>query len=149
MANEENLKPFKKGYDPRRNLRGVPKTALEVKKRFEKIGAELLLLKEKVPIPGTDEYETVQYEITRMDAMLRRMYSSNSPADRKEILERVAGKVPQAVTVGGPNGEALIPTPDKEADARHDRALSSLADAIRASIPGASAEPDGAVDTAK
>ena len=37
----------------------------------------------------------------------------------------------------GAGGKDLIPEKDKEADARHDRALSSLADAIRESVSGA------------
>lgn len=66
-----------------------------------------------------------------------------------EIIEWETGKAPQSVALTGAGGKDLIPERDKEADARHDRAISSLADALRESLSGKSAEPDGAVDTTK
>ena len=112
----EQLKPFAKNYDPRRNMRGVPKDALAVKRRLEKIGAELLTIEEKIKDPETGELVKVTYDLTRFDAMLRLMYSSKAPADRKEILERVAGKVPQSVALTGADGgkvEIVVTYADK------------------------------------
>jgi hypothetical protein len=68
-------KPFVKGYDPRRNLRGTPKDAITARKLMRKIAAELLQL----PNGGG--------EITRVEAMLTAMFSSKAPADRQNILK--------------------------------------------------------------
>jgi len=68
-------KPFKKGYDPRRNLRGVPKEAIKARHLLRKIAAELLTL----PNGGG--------EITRIEAMLTAMFSSKAPADRQNLLK--------------------------------------------------------------
>lgn len=75
MANEQNLKPFKKGHDPRRNLRGVPKDAIEARRFFRRIGAELLKL------PNSDE------EITRLEALVRLKFGSKAPKDFETILK--------------------------------------------------------------
>jgi hypothetical protein len=74
---EKPTKPgtFKKGYDPRRNLRGTPKDAITARKLMRKIAAELLQL----PNGGG--------EITRVEAMLTAMFSSKAPADRQNILK--------------------------------------------------------------
>lgn len=82
MANNQNLKPFKKGYDPRRNLRGIPKDAVEARKFFRKIAAELLTIKEK----GKNG-ETVEYEISRLEAAVRLKFSSRAPKDFETILK--------------------------------------------------------------
>jgi hypothetical protein len=82
MANEQNLVPMKKGYDPRRNLRGVPKDAIEARKFFRKIGAELLAIKEK-----GETGESVEYEITRLEAAVRLKFSSRAPKDFETILK--------------------------------------------------------------
>lgn len=74
--------PFKKGYDPRRNLKGVPKEAISARKRIRKIGAELLHIKERL-----DTGETVEYDITRVDAMLRLMFSSKAPKDKETLMK--------------------------------------------------------------
>jgi len=152
----DQLTNFKKGYDPRRNLRGVPKDALALKKRIEQIGAELLVIEEKVkiidPETGKPKYVEAVYELSRYDAMLRMMYSSKAPADRKEILERTGGKVPQAVTVGvgNPDGSKLeIEIVDKTNDelnrsiAKLASVLGSLAQAGGGGIPGGAGGASG------
>ena len=68
-------KPFVKGYDPRRNLRGTPKDSIAARKLLRKIAAELLQL----PNNGG--------EITRVEAMLTAMFSSKAPADRQNLLK--------------------------------------------------------------
>jgi len=85
VANNENLKPFKKGYDPRRNLRGVPKDAIEARKMIRKIGAELLTIKEK-----GENGEVIEYELTRYEAMVRLMYSSRNPAEKIALLKALS-----------------------------------------------------------
>ena len=81
----KNLKPLVKGYDPRRNLRGVPKDAIAARKSIRKIGAELLHIKEK-----QENGEIVEYDITRFEAMVRLMFSSKSPVDRQTLLKALA-----------------------------------------------------------
>jgi hypothetical protein len=66
---------FKKGYDPRRNLRGVPKEAIKARHLLRKIAAEL------IQMPNSGE------EMTRVEAMLRVMFSSKAPADRQNLLK--------------------------------------------------------------
>lgn len=82
MANEQNLRPFKKGPDPRRNLRGVPKDAIEARRIVRRIAAELV----KLP-KDSDGY---QQELTRFELMIRAMLSSKAPADRAAILKILA-----------------------------------------------------------
>jgi hypothetical protein len=67
---------FKKGYDPKRNLRGVPKETIEARKRARQIVAELL------------DMPNGQGETTRLDTMLRYMTGGKaSPKDRENILK--------------------------------------------------------------
>ena len=75
-------KPFVKGYDPRRNLRGVPADAIKARHMLRRIAAELIHVKEK-----TDAGEIVEYDITRAYAMLRTMFASKAPADRQNLLK--------------------------------------------------------------
>ena len=80
--NQDNLRPFKKGPDPRRNLRGVPKDAIAARRLIRKIGAELVALPK-----DSDGY---QREITRFELLIRAMYGSKAPADRAAILKALA-----------------------------------------------------------
>ena len=82
MANDENLKPFKKGYDPRRNLKGVPKDYIEARKFVRKIGAELLTIKERQSSGTIDEYE-----VTRIEKMVREKFSSLLPKDFEMLMK--------------------------------------------------------------
>lgn len=89
MANnpnaKDNLKPFPKGYDPRRNMRGVPKDAIEARKMIRKIGAELVHIKEK-----GENGEQIEYDLTRYEAMVRLMYSSRNPAEKIALLKALS-----------------------------------------------------------
>ena len=88
-------KPFVKGYDPRRNLRGVPKDTIKGRALIRKIGAELI----KISDPALGDYE-----ITRAEAMIRLMYSSKQPADKKALIDALwPGLLKQEidVTTGG------------------------------------------------
>ena len=66
-------KPFKKGFDPRRNIRGVPKDTLLMRKHMRQIAAELI---------GQNETE-----MTRLDAMLRQLWTSRNPAHNKLAIQ--------------------------------------------------------------
>lgn len=73
MANNQNLKPFQKGFDPRRNLKGVPHDAVALRKHMRKIAAELI---------GNGETE-----MTRLDALLRQLFTSRNPAHNKIAIQ--------------------------------------------------------------
>lgn len=75
--NNQNLKPFVKGYDPRRNLKGVPKDAITGRRFIRKVGAELLHLKD----------DTGEGDVTRFYAMIRRMFSSANPRHAELIMK--------------------------------------------------------------
>jgi hypothetical protein len=70
------LKPFVKGYDPRRNTRGVPKETLAARKRLREVMAELL------------DMPDGQGVATRLDTMFRLMSGGRAtPKDREMILK--------------------------------------------------------------
>ena len=73
LANLKKGKPFKKGFDVRRNLRGVPKGTAEFRTHMRKIAAELI---------GKDETEMTRYE-----AMCRMFFTSRNPAHNKLALQ--------------------------------------------------------------
>lgn len=70
---------FKKGFDPRRNIKGVPKDAVLMRKHMRKIAAELI---------GKDETE-----MTRLDALLRQLFTSRNPAHNKLALQVLDPKI--------------------------------------------------------
>jgi hypothetical protein len=81
---------FAKGFDPRRNIRGVPKDALLMRKHMRQIAAEII---------GNDETA-----MTRLDAMLRQLFTSRNPAHNKLALQVLDPRILQEhvdVTSGG------------------------------------------------
>ncbi len=70
-----------------------------------------------------------------------------SALDAYRDMGKHHGVLKDTLALTDPDGGALPLGRDKEADARHDRAISSLADAIRESVLGTGAKPDSAVDT--
>lgn len=81
---------FKKGFDPRRNIKGVPKDAVLMRKHMRQIAAELI---------GKNETE-----MTRLDALLRQLFTSRNPAHNKLALQVLDPKILQEhvdVTSGG------------------------------------------------
>ena len=70
---------FKKGFDPKRNVRGVPKDAVAMRKRMRQIAAELI---------GAGDTE-----MTRLDAMLRQLWTSRNPAHSKLALQVLDPKI--------------------------------------------------------
>lgn len=79
-------KPFMIGYDPRRNLKGVPKTAIKGREMIRKIGAELVRVSEKV-ITADGQAVEIAYDITRLEGMVRLMYTSKAPQDKQTLLK--------------------------------------------------------------
>lgn len=97
----ENLKPLKKGFDPRRNLKGVPRDAILMRKHMRKIAAELI---------GADETE-----MTRLDALLRQLFTSRNPAHNKLALQVLDPKILQEhvdLTSGGEKIKIIVETVD-------------------------------------
>ena len=93
---EESSKPgtFKKGYDPRRWLKGQPKKPKD-KKKAEELLEHIIwdVLSEEIRNPSNGE------SIDRLRAMIRSMTTSRQSADKQAILDRIAGKVMQNVDV--------------------------------------------------
>jgi len=73
LPKRNNGRAFVKGFDPRRNIKGVPKDTLLMRKHMRLIAAELI---------GKDETE-----MTRLDAMLRQLWTSRNPAHNKLALQ--------------------------------------------------------------
>ena len=100
---EEPSKPgtFKKGYDPRRWVKGQPKKPKD-KKRAEEILLHVIwdVLSEEITNPNTGE------AIDRLRAMVRSMTTSRQSADKQALLDRIAGKVTQELDVTS-GGQAL------------------------------------------
>lgn len=72
-------KPLVKGFDPRRNIKGVPKDAVLMRKHMRAIAAELI---------GKDETK-----MTRLDALLRQLFTSRNPAHNKLALQVLDPKI--------------------------------------------------------
>jgi hypothetical protein len=70
---------FKKGYDPKRNMRGVPKDTVAMRKHMREIAAEII---------GSGDSE-----MTRLSAMLRQLWTSRNPAHNKLALQVLDPKI--------------------------------------------------------
>jgi len=94
---------FKKGYDPRRWMKGAPRKPKD-KKRAEELLEHVIwdVLSEEIKNPNTGE------AIDRLRAMIRSMTTSRQSADKQAILDRIAGKVKQEMDVTS-GGEAFKP----------------------------------------
>lgn len=75
--NMSGLIHFKPGYDPRRNNKGAPKTAIQVRKMIRGLASELVKTGK-----GKDERE-----VTRLQKLVLAMLASDSPVDRVNILK--------------------------------------------------------------
>ncbi len=80
MANNQNLKPFVKGYDPRRNMKSVPKETTLIREKMRKIAAEII-------------GEGTEAEMSRFEAMLRQLWTSRNPAHNKLALQVLDPKI--------------------------------------------------------
>ena len=84
---------FKKGFDPKRNLKGVPRDAILMRQHMRKIAAELI---------GADATE-----MTRLDALLRQLFTSRNPAHNKLALQVLDPKILTEQVDLTSNGETL------------------------------------------
>jgi len=132
---------FKPGYDPRRWMKGRGKKSPTMKEA-EKIFGELIwdILSEEIENPVTHE------KVDRFRAMLRSMTTSRQSADRQAILDRILGKVTDKMELTGKDGEPLNPKVDNNG---FERAISSLADALREIIPAKGNGENSKVDTSE
>ena len=105
---------FKKGYDPRRWMKGAPKKPKD-KKRAEELLEHIIwdVLSEEIRNPSNGE------SIDRLRAMIRSMTTSRQSADKQAILERIAGKVVQDIDLTS-GGEALNVLIKKASDVTND-----------------------------
>jgi len=108
-------KPLAKGYDPRRWVHGAPKKPKD-KKKAEEILLSLIwdVLSEEITNPNTGE------QIDRFRAMIRSMTTSRQSADKQAILDRIAGKVMQAVDLQNSDGSLTINIIKATDDKRND-----------------------------
>jgi hypothetical protein len=93
---------FKKGYDPRRWLKGRNKKPAD-KKKAEEILLSLIwdVFSEEITNPITGE------QVDRLRAMVRSMTTSRQSADKQALLDRIAGKVVQVNELKNKDGETL------------------------------------------
>ena len=94
LANLKKGKPFVKGYDPRRRLSSVPKETVLIRERMRKLAAELI---------GSGETE-----MTRMDAMLRQLWTSRNPAHNKLALQVLDPKILTEIQEVQNSGETKV-----------------------------------------
>jgi hypothetical protein len=95
LENLKGRKPFVKGFDPRRNLKGVPKDAIAMRKHMRQIAAELI---------GSGDTE-----MTRLDAALRQLWTSRNPAHNKLALQVLDPKILTEQVDVTSNGETITP----------------------------------------
>ncbi len=94
MANEQNLKPFKKG-DARINRKGRPKN-------FDGLRALARDIADEELVSGDGAVK-----MTAVEAILRKWASSGNPQLQKQFIEVAYGKVPDQVEVTGKDGGAI------------------------------------------
>ena len=133
MANNPNVKdnlvPFVKG-DKRINRGGRPKSFDALRKLAQKIAGE-----------RPDEAD-----VTRVTDMLIAMSKSKNPSDRALFLAYAFGKPKEEMDITS-KGESINL---KEEDAeRFDRAILTLADALRETVSGKGTEQNSPVDTSE
>jgi|GEM_PF-2530418 len=88
MANPESLKPFTKGYDPRRNRKGRPKSFDALRALAQQIAREEVQMTD-----GT--------YMSRAELILRAWTVDKNPLYQKAFLEIAYGKVPDKIDLGG------------------------------------------------
>ena len=93
MANEDNLKDFKKGFDDRRNIKGRPKGS----RNRSTIVREALEVQIDTKDPFTGEMKRVQVVDAMVLAMLKEVLKKGSVQAFKELMDSGYGKILQEV----------------------------------------------------
>lgn len=96
MANEQNLKPFKKG-DPRINRNGRPKTFDAARELAQAIAHEV------AQANGADVV-IEKHKVTVIEAILRKWASSKDPRLQMAFVEYAYGKPPTKTELTGAEG---------------------------------------------
>lgn len=99
MANENNLKPFKKG-DPRINRLGRPKTFSALKELAQQIAHETAKA-------GGADVVIEGHRATVAEMILRQWAMSKNPQLQKAFIEVAFGKVPDNVDITN-DGEVIF-----------------------------------------
>jgi hypothetical protein len=89
MANNQNLRPFKKG-DPRINRKGRPKN-------FDKLRELSLQIAHEVAQKESEDLVISGRKVTIAEAILRQWATSKNPTLQKSFMEIAFGKVPDKV----------------------------------------------------
>jgi len=90
---------FKKGYDPRRNNKGAPKTAIKVRNMIRELASEVI-----VAGKGKDKRE-----VTRLQKLVLGMLASDSPVDRVNILKALYPELFESeITAKGSHGPIRV-----------------------------------------
>jgi hypothetical protein len=93
LSSKRHLKPFGKGFDPRRNLKGRPRTFDQARVLAQAIAHE----------PSADKRRTV------IEDILRQWSKSKEPQLQKAFVEYAFGKVPDKIeSTGLENKPTLI-----------------------------------------
>lgn len=98
----ENLKPFQKGPDPRRNRKGRPKDLPGLRDLVQSI------LNEAATDKAGNALTANGHAMTVIEAMTRQMIQSKNPRMAQIILEYAYGKVSAPVEVSGKDGGPLV-----------------------------------------
>ena len=102
MANNANLKPFKKGYDPRRWIQGRSKLSPE-----QKEGEKILLAVIWEELSREFDIKGRPLETPETIDALRLMVRTWIKKKPELIAERIAGKVTEKHEFGGTDGKEL------------------------------------------
>ena len=98
MAGRDNLTPFKKGPDPRRNRKGRPKNIPGLRELVQSILHEVATDKNGNPIVINGHAATV------IEAKIRQLIQSKNSRDTQIVFDYAFGKVPNAVELSGKDG---------------------------------------------
>ena len=93
MANEQNLKPFKKG-DVRINRKGRPRTFDQLRALAQQIAQEVV--------------DTKQGKFSTVEVIMRQWATSKDPRLVQAFIAYAYGKVPDIIAGMGDKGEVVI-----------------------------------------